>query len=200
MARARNVTHQQAMDAAQDLFWQNGYNAVSTRQIEEQTGLTRFTLQREYGGKKSFFLATLDHYLSTDFTIFLPLPSGQVLPAITQWFENITQREYFKEAQEKGCLLRTAVNEFPRGDQDVDHRIEQYFENLRRCFVDALELGKNRGELKPDLDIQSKVDILIATLIGGAVLRQAGKIDSAHRTLETAIPNMILEWANDKGV
>ncbi|GHA45295.1 hypothetical protein GCM10008927_07820 [Amylibacter ulvae] len=194
MARARNVTHQQALAAAQDLFWQNGYNAVSTRQIEEKTGLTRFTLQREYGGKKSFFLATLDHYLNANITNFLPLPSQNVLPAIAQWFQNITDREQFDCANQKGCLLRTAVTEFPRGDHEIDDRIEQYFATLRRCFVDALELGIKRGEVKPDFDINTKVDILVTALLGAAVLKQAGITDDANRTVQTAIPNMIREW------
>lgn len=43
--------------------WTHGFSSLGTRQIEEETGITRFTLQMTYGGKMKLFLTALDAYL-----------------------------------------------------------------------------------------------------------------------------------------
>lgn len=195
MARNRNVTHDEALAAAQELFWRDGYAGVSTREIERKTGLTRFTLQRAYGGKKALFLETLDKYLETKITEFLPYPTHDVLSGLANWFENITAMKHMGEGSDQGCLLRTSVTEFKRGDADVDKRIEYYFSAMRGCFSDALVRGQTQGEVRADLDVEAKADILVAAALGASMMKQAGLDDVATRVMLKSIPKMIGEWA-----
>ena len=87
MARSRKVEPEAALQAAMTAFWQHGYCDLGTRQIEEETGITRFTLQTAYGGKMPLFLKTLDTYLDL-FENFTKLDSAHGnLEVLATWFE-----------------------------------------------------------------------------------------------------------------
>ncbi|MCZ6893875.1 MAG: TetR/AcrR family transcriptional regulator [Gammaproteobacteria bacterium] len=194
MARARNIAHQAALDAAQSLFWQDGYSGVSTRQIEEKTGLTRFTLQTSYGGKKALFLATLDNYLANSFAEFLPRPTSDVLTALANWFEGFAGLEHMPATTDQGCLLLNTITEFERGDSDADQRIGNYFATLRGCFGDALRKGIELGEVDSELDVAKKTELLVAAVLGLNMMIRAGTEATACRPMSNSIAEMICEW------
>ena len=194
MARSRKVEHQAAIDAAQTLFWRDGYSGVSTRQIEEKTGLTRFTQQTTYGGKKALFLDTLDNYLERAVTKFLPRPTSNVLEGLGDWFENQTAPENRPAATDQGCLLLNTITEFDRGDPETDPRIENYFKELRRCFSEALETGKSLCEVDPDIDIAAKTELLVGAVLGLNMIIRAGTDSEAGRAMSASIAAMIREW------
>jgi hypothetical protein len=58
--RPRKADHAAAIEVAQRAFWRNDCAGTSTRQIEECAGVTLPTLQTSYGGRRAFFLETLD--------------------------------------------------------------------------------------------------------------------------------------------
>jgi TetR/AcrR family transcriptional repressor of nem operon len=194
MARARKIAHQAALDATQNLFWQDGYSRVSTRQIEEKTGLTRFTLQTSYGGKKALFLDTLDNYLENVFAGFLPRPSSDVLTALADWFESFTEPEHMPDTTDQGCLLINTITEFERGDPEADQRIESYFAVLRGCFGVALNKGIELGEVDPKLDVAKKTELLVAAALGLNMMIRAGTDATAGRAMSASIAEMIREW------
>lgn len=200
MARARKIAHQAALDAAQDLFWQDGYSGVSTRQIEEKTGLTRFTLQTSYGGKKALFLDALDNYLENRFARFLPRPTVDVLPALADWIESFNRPDHLPAMTDQGCLLINTITEFERGDPDPDLRIESYFSALRSCFSDALNTGKELGEVDPKLDVAAKTELLVAAVLGLNMIIRAGTQSGASDAMSASVASMILEWRADQGV
>ena len=194
MGRDRKIAHQAALDAAQSLFWQEGDSGASTRQIEEQTSLTRFTIQTSYGGKKELFLKTLDNYLDNTFARFLPRPTSNILTALAVWFESFTGPDHMPAVTDQGCLLLNTITEFERGDLEPDRRIEDYFAALRSCFGDALKKGIELGEVDPGLDVVEKTELLVATVLGLNMMIRAGTEATAGRAMSTSIAGMIREW------
>lgn len=194
MARPRKVEHAAAVEATQKLFWENGYTGVSTRQIEEQTGLTKFTLQTTYGGKKALFLEALDRYIDLAITEVLPRPDRDVLNALAAWVQSRCDCENMPAVNDQGCLLMNTVTEFERGDAETDQRIEYYLAAMRGCFSAALETGKSLGEVDPNLDVAEKVDLIVASVFGLTMIMRAGTSQAAGQTTAASIAKMILEW------
>lgn len=194
MARTRKIAHQAALDAAQSLFWQDGYSGVSTRQIEEKTGLTRFTLQTSYGGKKALFLDTLDNYLENTFAEFLPRPDADVLSTLADWFEGFTGPKYIPGTTDQGCLLLNTITEFERGDAEPDERIKSYFTMLRDCFSEALEKAIELGEVDCQLDVAEKTELLVATVLGLNMMIHAGTKQTSARAMGVSIAQLIRGW------
>jgi TetR/AcrR family transcriptional repressor of nem operon len=194
MARARKATHEAVLEAAGTLFFQDGYTGVSTREIEEKTGLTRFTLQTSYGGKKALFLNTLDCYLEHLVHGFLPSADSDVLEGLAAWFEEWTTLENSPGPNDQGCLIINTMTEFERGDAATDARIEKYFTELRNCLGGILTKGIALGEVDPKLDVAAKTELLVATILGMNMMVRANSHPSAARATGISIGAMIREW------
>src|SRR6185503_8823250 len=65
MARPKTYTREEVLRRATSLFSQKGYEGAHLQELVEVTGLNRFSLYKEFGGKEGLFQAALDAYLLT---------------------------------------------------------------------------------------------------------------------------------------
>src|SRR5436190_19713060 len=63
MARPRTYERTDVLRRATDLFARKGYEGAHLAELVEVTGLNRFSLYKEFGGKEGLFQAALDNYL-----------------------------------------------------------------------------------------------------------------------------------------
>ena len=55
MARPREFDEGEALDAAMDCFWRDGYEATSVRDLAARMGITGASLYNAFGDKRSLF-------------------------------------------------------------------------------------------------------------------------------------------------
>lgn len=143
-----------------------GYAGMSTRDLEERSGITRFTLQTTYGGKKALFLMTLDHYLDE----FLPWISasmeGRGIAGIAAFFHMRADDEQMPAQGRFGCLMVNALTEFGATDPDIAARSERYFDTLRTAFTMALTESQDTGALPKSVDVAGVAEGLLASILG----------------------------------
>ncbi len=186
MARARKTSDEDVIIAARALFWQHGYGAVGTRQIEQETGLTRFTLQTVYKGKMALFLKVLDSYLDMIEAQFLQSDAAVGLPSLIDWFSRRSDPDRMPEVARFGCLMMNAVIEFHGDEAEIDKRTQRYFQ-----MVTAFLLGHLEGHVR---NPKAKADVLAAATLGlNAVIRASGDM-AAGQGISASIVAMIEEW------
>ncbi len=194
MSRARKIAPEAAVDAALILFWKHGFSQLGTRQIEAETGLTRFTLQTDYGGKKPLFLKALDSYLDRLSNGFLPRVTSHDLEPLAQWFENRVSPEMLSGFGRYGCLMLNAIAEFKGRDSEVNQRAERYFNELETCFRAALENARDQGHLSMDFDVEAKAAILTGITVSLNMVVLVGTSGASARKLAHSTARMIREW------
>ncbi|MDB5405763.1 MAG: transcriptional regulator, TetR family [Rhodospirillales bacterium] len=62
MGRPREFDVDEALDAALDLFWRNGYEGTSLSDLTAAMGITRPSLYATFGNKEELFRKVLDRY------------------------------------------------------------------------------------------------------------------------------------------
>ena len=194
MSRSRKVEPEAALDAAQALFWKHGFGQVGTRQIEEETGLTRFTLQTSYGGKKSLFLQTLDAYLTGFETDFISGITAGGLESIANWFELRASSACLPEVTACGCLMLNTIVEFQGQDDEVNHRSGRFMKALRGSFISALESAKEDGLVDPNFDVDAKAELLLGIAISLNVIIRGAEDNSAGAKMAASVATMIRDW------
>jgi TetR/AcrR family transcriptional repressor of nem operon len=194
MSRPRKADHATAIEAAQGVFWRNGYAGTSTRQIEESTGLTRFTLQTTYGGKEAFFLETLDAYLDKAEARYFPDPATTDLEGLAVWFEKRSSAEIMPEIGDQGCLIMNTISEFGRQGGGVDARVERYLTGLQSRFAQILTAAIDRKELTSDADPEDRARILVSLLLGLSLTIKARKDDAVAHSHTSAAAALIRGW------
>ncbi len=197
MSRLKKIDPEAAVQAAMALFWQHGYSGLGTRQLEEETGITRFTLQTSYGGKKSLFLKALDTYLDVFEAHLCPNMSDGEMEAIAVWFEQRIEPSNLPDAANYGCLLLNSTVEFAAEDGDVNLRAERFFNMMRGGFNAALSAAKDKGNLPPDFDIAAMAEVLLSGAIGLNIVIRAAAANSAGKNMAYSIASMVRGWATN---
>ncbi|MGB0505127.1 MAG: TetR/AcrR family transcriptional regulator [Pikeienuella sp.] len=194
MARKRKADHDSAIAGALDLFWRKGYNGASTREIEQETGLTRFTLQTAYGGKEQFFLETLDTYLDNAEAHHFPDPATYTIDDLAQWLQGIASAEKMPDIEHSGCLAFNSISQFDRSDPEVNRRIERYLTGLETRFAEVLYLANQRGELRAGISAEDAAKILISLLLGLHSIMKARTTDNYPASFALAAANLLRSW------
>lgn len=195
MSRSRKVEPEAAIQAAMALFWKHGYHDLGTRQIEEETGITRFTLQTTYGGKMPLFLKALDKYLDTFEIYSAPTMTDGSLDAIAAWFETRRDPVMLPEVTCYGCLLLNSTVEFAGEDEEVNQRAGRFYDMVRSGFQRALVEVKETGGIRADFDVDEMAEVLLSAAIGlNIVIRASGK-NAAGEDMANAIAALVRSWA-----
>ncbi|CAM5616019.1 TetR/AcrR family transcriptional regulator OS=Streptomyces alboniger OX=132473 GN=CP975_28210 PE=4 SV=1 [Streptomyces alboniger] len=63
MARPRTFDEERALDAAMHAFWVKGYEATSTQDLCEATGLGRSSIYNTFSSKHALFRRALARYM-----------------------------------------------------------------------------------------------------------------------------------------
>lgn len=194
MARPRKRDHAEALNAAMELFWTAGFCSLGTREIEEKTGITRFSLQTTFGGKKALFLQALDQYLDLFEIHAAPPTDPEDLSALAQWFERQGAPDHLPAIAAQGCLMVNSIVEFAGTDVEIKQRADRFLALLRRNFHAALTQAHKAGNLVPTIDIADAAEHLTGTLIGMMVLIRAGGSRCGGAPLAKATAAQIRLW------
>lgn len=141
--------------AAEKLFAQRGYHAVTIRQIAEEAGVPLALVGYYYGPKQALFQAIFAHWNSTieervNALRAVPLDADnpRTLPAIIEAFIGPVLRLRGSSEGEYYALL--VARELYHATDEADQVLRAFFDPLAHAFIDALHLalpGSTRGQV-----------------------------------------------------
>lgn len=192
MARLREFDPKEALDKAMMVFWQKGYLDTSIDDLVEATGVSRYGLYGEFGNKREFFMACLDHYQDTAikglFACIAKPDAG--LTEIRQYFA-LVQEVYLQPFGKRGCLMCNTATEVAPSDMEVSTKIRGAIERITLGFTRALENAKARGELSSETDARQTADFLAGVLLGASVMARSGASNQMiANTLERSLASI----------
>ena len=131
--------------AAEKLFAQRGYHAVSIRQIAEEAAVPLALVGYYYGPKQALFQAIFAHWNSTIeervnalHSIKLNADDSSTLPAIIEAFIGPVLRLRSSNEGEYYALL--VARELYHATDETDQVLRAYFDPLAHAFIDALNV------------------------------------------------------------
>jgi len=192
MPRKKTYDREKALDLAMHAFWSCGVRNLGVRELEGMTGINRFALQTEFGGKNGLLLETLERYLAMSReTTLVPLRGGG-LDGIIRFFRNMTAEGAPGAC---GCLMvNTAIENVELKLDDVQKITDDHFRRMRELFEGALESARDNGELPADFDTASAAKSLLTFAMGTQVLSRMEGNASACRDQTDFIIAQIEGW------
>jgi TetR/AcrR family transcriptional repressor of nem operon len=147
-----------AVEAARDLFWQLGYEAVSLTDLEQATGLNRSSIYNAFGSKRGLFDVAVENYLETIIRPRIaPLldPSNspsEAAEALIRYFTALaeTVAGLPADSPRQGCLLVTAAPGIAGQDETVRQVVADYHAELVGAFTAALECATGAFPAAPE--------------------------------------------------
>lgn len=156
MPRPRDFALDDALDAAVELFWRQGYAATSVRQLCEAMGIQAGSFYAAFESKDACFRRALQRYVEVQLPALPPGP-----PAIRAWLCAITA----PGRRGKGCLLVNSAVESPGLDELTQTEVAGRLRVLESFFTACLH---GRPSARDD------AELLAATVVSIHVLARSG--------------------------
>jgi AcrR family transcriptional regulator len=118
-------------------FWRDGFSGTSVADIVADTGLNRFCLYGEFGGKKGLFLKACEIYSQTGAEKLLRpmLEAGDARSGLLGFFTTVAAT-LTDPATPGGCLMADAVRE---EDPEIRAAVRRHFEAVEAAFFTVLQ-------------------------------------------------------------
>lgn len=157
-------TRRKVVDAAAGLLAEHGHLAFTIDNVVTLTGVAKSTIYRHWATRRDLLVAVIQRFSEEH-----PLPdTGSVRRDLVQFFSG---RAHGMDLNESAPWLRTlpSLIEVSRNDAEVGDHSRLVVQALLAALHRILEHGLERGELRPDSDL----DMIANTLMGAIVMQRA---------------------------
>ncbi len=182
------------LDEAVELFWDKGYRATTTRDLERALGITQSSLYNAFGSKQDLLLQAIDRYeqrISQElFVVLEGNPDGYA--ALDEFFEELGA--WVMRNDHRGCLVvNLMASEYE--DTVIVDRVQAYRAKIRDGLTGALSRV-------PDLDqaqIQHRAEFLLAAVLGLHITARTALAADEVSGIVAAIRHQIAGWSSEGG-
>ena len=164
---APTPTRQRLLELASQVFAEEGYAAVSVRDLAARTDLTSGAIYGNFGSKAGLLLAAIDTHIYDELVQEPPEGISQIADVLAHIFSSYPER-----TQLRALLVEGAVA--GRGDDDVRERLSTDQRERIGVWSEIYEVWQERHEIDPELDIRTVVTMLWARERGRGVLEAIG--------------------------
>ncbi|MCZ1007727.1 TetR/AcrR family transcriptional regulator [Streptomyces lydicus] len=176
MARPRKFDEERALDAAMEAFWAFGYEATSTQDLCEATGLGRSSIYNTFKSKHDLFERALARYMdykNNELSVLLEgdLPARQKVRALL-W--RVLDDEFAEGADGRGCLVVNTCVEVAAHDPSVATSLERDYGLRLEALRAVIESGRRDGDIAAGKDARTLAHLVIAAIAGLRVSARSG--------------------------
>ncbi len=171
MPRPRKFNENAVLDNVMFVFWQKGYAATTTEDLEQATQLKRGSLYNAYKDKRSLFFTVLDHYgkQEVDEVVEIMTSTQRLISGYAKVLERAIT--YTGKEDSLGCLLCDAASELGGKDRLVADRVNKLFLPMAKVFFE--HYSSSATSYSED-KINAKVDTAMATYMGFRLMCKLG--------------------------
>ena len=177
------------------LFNTKGYGRVSMSDIMKETGLEKGGIYNHFRSKEELALAAFNYMVemvteAMRGVVTSTTSSVDRLHGLINVFTRLVEHPLFLG----GCPVLNAAVESDDADPDLRESARAAMDNWFRALRITLERGINRGEFRPDIDVEGTASIIIGSLEGAIMLSKLYG-DPVHIHRATAHLNSYIEAA-----
>ncbi|MFH8406911.1 TetR/AcrR family transcriptional regulator [Streptomyces sp. NPDC018019] len=174
MARPRKFDEERAVDAAMNAFWAAGYEATSTQDLCEATGLGRSSIYNTFKSKHDLFERALDRFMAErNGELFALLESDlPVREKIRTHLQRVVDEECAGER--RGCLVVNTAVEVAARDEEVAGELARDYRLRLEAIRAAIASGQRDGDIDADKDARALAHLVIAAVGGLRVSARCG--------------------------
>ncbi len=188
MARPREFDETVAVEKAMHAFWAHGYEATSTQDLCEATGLGRSSVYNTFTSKRALFGRSLTHYTGTQLDKRQAILDGPGTAAERLAAVLDSAIEDDLEEHRRGCLVVNTLAELGVPDDEVGAALRADTDRNLAMFAECAREGVLDGSLRDGLDPADVAEYLLSTTSGLRVMARRGSSRaSMHAVADIAL-------------
>jgi TetR/AcrR family transcriptional regulator, transcriptional repressor for nem operon len=173
MARPREFDQDEALDAAMDCFWRDGYEATSVRDLAARMGIAGASLYNAFGDKRALFRAVLQRYAETATRERIARLESSLPPkeAVRAFLGEIVEGSI--AGDRRGCLLVNTALEVAPHDPELAAVVAARFGEIEAFLRRAITAAQADGSVPSDRDAADLARLLLGVVLGVRVLARS---------------------------
>jgi TetR/AcrR family transcriptional regulator, transcriptional repressor for nem operon len=191
MGRKREFDEDRMLAVIRDQFWSRGYEATSTYDLMEATGLGKGSIYKAYGNKHELFLRTFSDYCD-DIVVgaraALSAEAGSSPVKRIEAYLLALADVFACQSPRIGCYLTKATVDLAAIDDAVAEIARCAYENIAGAFEAAVREAQSAGEVDREADAGAQAFLMLAVIRGMDCLARTGVEGSVlRRTVRAAL-------------
>jgi len=178
-AKAR-ATREKILAAANDLFYQHGYNATGLERIIATAGVAKGNFYHHFRSKEALAIAVLDWHRDQTFAdigleaiLADPSPLHALLTVLGAMKERMTATS--DDCDIRGCFFGNIALELANDSEAVRSKVQAVFDGMRRLIRELLGRAREAGEIRDDLDLDDAAGLILGLMEGSVLLDKTGR-------------------------
>ncbi len=168
-----NETANRVLDVAEQLTQTRGFNAFSYKDLQQEVGVKTSSIHYYFPTKQDLALEMTkrykERYQDALHSIARENDNGVGrLAALGRVFVNVVNGDKF-------CLCGMLASDCLSMPTSVNNQLKSFFELNESWIADAIALGQQQGEIKPELSSKRAATIFIAMLEGAMLIARSQK-------------------------
>jgi TetR/AcrR family transcriptional repressor of nem operon len=184
LTRKGLATRARIVAAAAELMFRHGVAGTSTEDVRAAAQVSNSQLYHYFADKSALVRAVIEHQADEIIGGQRPLLDElDSLAAFRQWRDMLVDMQRQRNC-EGGCPLGSLSSELAETDEPARTALAASFDRWEAPIRDGLRRMRDRGELRPEADVDQLALGTLAALQGGLLLTQAQR---ATAPLEAAL-------------
>lgn len=180
-------TDQRIRRAAAELLLQHGFDKTTVDEVAARAGVGKATVYRRWASKEDLAVAAMESLFDAEF----PAPdTGSIVDDLTETYRTVLS---FVNSPEGQGFVRMSIAEAVRDERIAalySQSIQRREQETRELFQRAIE----RGEVRPDADIESAVEWIGGTITVRAVMgRPLPKVEDVPRLVSFTLRGVMAD-------
>ena len=158
-----------------ELFYEKGYNATSIPDIMKETSLSKGAFYHHFKNKHEIGKKVIENIIRKRIKEGFVEPLAELnrnIPELLLYVFTNRIKNYSEREKALGCPANNLVGEIGYTEKDFRVILKSLFEEWREALINAIEHGKNRREIKKDVNSSSVAISLICAFEGVRSVRK----------------------------
>ncbi len=175
MARSKEYTREDVVDAATRVFWVKGFKGTSVSDLVAATGLNKHSMYREFGSKEGLFRECVNHYVlrmnreGDRILTRQPLGIGNVEAFLGRLAAHAATSE------SPGCMLVNSAVEKELLEEEAFRQVKSNLARVEELIFRCLAAAQTDGEIAREKDCRTLAAFLFTFANGMMVQSKTGR-------------------------
>jgi TetR/AcrR family transcriptional repressor of nem operon len=187
VGRPREFDEDQVLDAAMEVFWLQGYESTSMKDLLAATGLHKGSLYQAFGDKHSLFIRSLRRYMDRflqDLVVEMEA-AGSGLQALRSIMNVSIGKGCHGTEGNAGCMALNTLADKGTEDPDILAALQESYGKRMQMISGAVARAQAEGSLRTDWTPE-RIATMISVMSTGTVAAVRGPLDveTAHSLVD----------------
>ncbi|SFG73405.1 TetR/AcrR family transcriptional regulator [Neptunomonas qingdaonensis] len=186
MANVAKYDRDDVIRKAMLLFWEKGFHATSTRDLQQAVDLRPGSIYSAFGSKEGLFKEALKHYAANTYALLQEKIQQQGSPlAGLQAFIHCVVITNRSSAPSDMCMLAKTVAELTDSSPELLHQSQALMKQGELSFARVLQEAQALGELPASADPEALAKYIQVQVIGlRTYLRTSDDVVAVEKLIE----------------